>query len=100
MKKISLTLEDIFDVPTAEIFNPDDFKTIHAVTIDSRNVPSNSLFVAIEGEKFDGHNYVKDAVKNGAIAVIINENKISSFDEINVPLISVKNTNYGSWRYC
>ncbi len=92
MKKISLTLEDVFNIPTAEIFNPDNFKTIHAVTIDSRKVPAQSLFVAIEGEKFDGHNFVNDAVKNGAIAIVINESKISSFDEINVPLICVENT--------
>ena len=92
MKNISLTLKDIFDLPTAEIFNPDNFKKIHAVTIDSRKVPAQSLFVAIEGEKFDGHNFVNDAVKNGAIAIVINESKISSFDEINVPLICVENT--------
>ncbi len=92
MKNISLTLEDIFDLPTAEIFNPDNFKTIHAVTIDSRNVPSDSLFIAIEGEKFDGHNFVSEVVKNGAVAVVINENRLSSFDDINVPLICVKNT--------
>ncbi len=82
----------MFDLPTAEIFNPDNFKAVHAVTIDSRNVPSDSLFVAIEGEKFDGHNFVNDAVKNGAIAVVINENKVSSFDDINVPIICVKDT--------
>ncbi len=92
MKKISLSLKDIFDIPTAEIFCPNRFKSISAVTIDSRNVPVNSLFVAIEGEKFDGHNFVNDAIKNGAAAVVINEKKISKFDKLNVPIIAVKNT--------
>ncbi len=44
MKKNSLSIEDIFNIPNAEIFNPDNFKTIKAVTIDSRNVPADSLF--------------------------------------------------------
>ena len=92
MKKNSLSIEDIFNIPNAEIFNPDNFKTIKAVTIDSRNVPADSLFIAIEGEKFDGHNFVNAAVKNGAIAVVINETKISDFDDLKVPLICVKDT--------
>ncbi len=104
MKKISLTLEDVFNIPTAEIFNPDNFKTIHAVTIDSRDIPSDSLFIAIEGEKYDGHNFINYAVKNGAIAIVINEDRVSNFDDINVPIICVKNTKTAlgdiakSWR--
>ena len=44
------------------------------------------MFVAIKGEKFDGHDFVNDAVKNGADAVVINENKISSFDDLDIPV--------------
>ena len=38
---------------------------------DSRKVTPNSLFVAIKGFNHDGHDYVAEAVKNGAIAVML-----------------------------
>ncbi|MEO8399482.1 MAG: UDP-N-acetylmuramoyl-tripeptide--D-alanyl-D-alanine ligase, partial [Ignavibacteriaceae bacterium] len=92
MRKISLTIEDVFNIPTAVIYNPDNFKTVFAVTIDSRNVPKKSLFVAIEGEKFDGHNFINDVIKNGASAVIINAKKLSKFENLELPIIIVKDT--------
>ncbi len=38
---------------------------------DSRAVESNSLFVAIPGERFDGHEYVGQAAANGAVAALV-----------------------------
>jgi UDP-N-acetylmuramoyl-tripeptide--D-alanyl-D-alanine ligase len=43
------------------------------VVIDSRLAKENSLFVALRGEKEDGHDYVKDALKRGASAAIIDK---------------------------
>ena len=37
---------------------------------DSRKIKENGLFVAIKGYDVDGHDYIKDAIKNGAVAVI------------------------------
>jgi len=36
------------------------------VTTDSRNCPSGSIFFALRGEKFDGNDYVEQALNNGA----------------------------------
>ena len=38
---------------------------------DSRKVTPNSLFVAIRGYNFDGHDFIAEAIKNGAIAVML-----------------------------
>jgi UDP-N-acetylmuramoyl-tripeptide--D-alanyl-D-alanine ligase len=38
---------------------------------DSRVVESNSLFVAISGEHFDGHEYVGQAAADGAVAALV-----------------------------
>lgn len=40
------------------------------ITADSRKVKSNSIFVCIKGEKFDGHNVAAQAVKDGAVLVV------------------------------
>lgn len=44
--------------------------TIDHLANDSREVGPNGLFVAIRGEKTDGHQFIDKAVKNGAIAVV------------------------------
>lgn len=105
MKQVKITLEDLFDLPTAVIYNPDDYKPVRYVSIDSRTIKKNSLFVAVKGEKFDGHNFVNNAVKKGAAAVIIEKKKLKKFDAVSVPIITVDDTTiaYGNlaniWRH-
>ncbi|MFC0188991.1 UDP-N-acetylmuramoyl-tripeptide--D-alanyl-D-alanine ligase [Fictibacillus aquaticus] len=41
---------------------------ISAVTKDTRNVSPQSLYVPIAGERFDGHNFLLDAIKKGSVA--------------------------------
>jgi len=43
---------------------------ISNIEFDSRNVTSGSLFVAVEGYKTDGHDFIKDAVASGAAGII------------------------------
>lgn len=60
---------------------------INAIEIDSRKVKSGSLFVCINGFTVDGHSYVKQAIDNGAVA-IVTEKKVAS----SVPTITVSDT--------
>lgn len=46
---------------------------ISAIVFDSRKVVTGCLFVAVKGEHVDGHDYIEQAVANGAIAVICEE---------------------------
>ena len=41
------------------------------VTTDSRTVDAGDLFVALVGESFDGHDYVAEAVRRGAVAAVV-----------------------------
>ncbi len=43
---------------------------ITGISLDSREVEPGHLFVAIQGGQVDGHDYIPDAVKNGAGAVV------------------------------
>ena len=45
-------------------------RPVHAITDDSRAVTGGSLFVAVKGERVDGHGFVGQAIKAGAVAVI------------------------------
>jgi UDP-N-acetylmuramoyl-tripeptide--D-alanyl-D-alanine ligase len=92
MKKINLKLEDIFNIPTAEIYNPDVFKTIYHVSTNSRNIKRNTLFIALKGERFDGHDFIDMVIKRGAAAILINQKNLKKIDDVNIPIITVKDT--------
>lgn len=62
---------------------------IREVSTDSRKVDENTLFIALKGEKFDGHNFIADVLKSGG-AMAVSEKKIDGVDEKKV--IIVKDT--------
>jgi UDP-N-acetylmuramoyl-tripeptide--D-alanyl-D-alanine ligase len=43
----------------------------NAVVTDSKQVTANSIFVALKGERHDGHEFIADAVKRGAACVVV-----------------------------
>ena len=92
MAKIKIHIKDLFDIPTAVIYNPDSYAVSTDVCIDSRKVKKNSIFFAIKGEKLDGHKFIKQAIENGAGAVIINKNRLRYFDDVDLTIIAVKDT--------
>jgi UDP-N-acetylmuramoyl-tripeptide--D-alanyl-D-alanine ligase len=44
-----------------------------AVTTDSRQVKAGDLFVALQGERFDGHDYVTACAEQGAVAALVSK---------------------------
>jgi UDP-N-acetylmuramoyl-tripeptide--D-alanyl-D-alanine ligase len=46
---------------------------VSSVSIDSREIAPEALFVAIKGENFDGHDFVDAALANGASAALVSE---------------------------
>src|SRR5688572_16690011 len=44
---------------------------IRRVGTDSRSVQPGDLFIALAGERFDGHNFLTEVAANGATAVVI-----------------------------
>ena len=47
---------------------------VTGVSIDSRTVGAGDCFFAIDGEKFDGHDYITDAFDKGAVCAVVSEN--------------------------
>lgn len=61
-------------------------KVITEISTDTRNLPAGCLFIAIKGERFDGHAFIKQAIENGAAAAV------SEYPVDGCPCIVVKNT--------
>src|SRR6476646_9418619 len=50
---------------------------VERIAYDSRRVQRNGLFVALRGEKSDGHQFIEQAVEKGA-TVVVTEQEIQS----------------------
>lgn len=60
---------------------------IDAVTTDSRSIQPGEVFLALSGERFDGHDYIDDVVEKGASALIVSKSV-----DCSLPLIIVDDT--------
>lgn len=94
---MNLSIDDIKRLRGVKIYNPEitGNKKFSGVSIDSRKCGKSDLFIAIKGERFDGHAFVKQVLKKGTGCAVVNEtwlkkNNNSSFK--NKCLVAVKNT--------
>jgi len=62
------------------------------VSTDSRRIEEGSLFVALAGERYDGHNFVCEALEQGAVAAIVSKQVTLPERLSDRPLIQVPNT--------
>ena len=53
-----------------EVVGPVD-RQVESIAYDSRRVQKNSLFVALRGEKSDGHQFVDQAIEKGASVIVL-----------------------------
>ncbi|MBQ4315659.1 MAG: UDP-N-acetylmuramoyl-tripeptide--D-alanyl-D-alanine ligase, partial [Oscillospiraceae bacterium] len=61
---------------------------ITGIVRDNREIRGNEMFVAICGEKFDGHDFVHDAQQKGASAVLVSR----EIQGLRIPQIIVDDT--------
>jgi len=61
------------------------------VSTDSRTVRAGDCFVAVPGEKFDGHNFVADVINKGAAAVMVAQDRVPNIS-LSSALITVEDT--------
>ena len=71
-------------------------QTFTNISIDSRNINSESLFVAIEGEIFDGHDFIWDVLQKGIKGIVVQKDHpiLSKIQASNVSQLHVDDTVY------
>ncbi len=55
--------------------------SVSGVAIDSRTIGVGEAFFAIKGDRFDGHEFVADALKRGAALAVVAESKLDQMPE-------------------
>ena len=62
------------------------------VGTDSRDIRAGQLFVALRGERFDGHDFVAAAAEAGAVAALVDSRWAAGHDPAPLPLLVVDDT--------
>ena len=60
-------------------------------SIDSRTVGQGELFFAVKGERLDGHDFVQQALAQGALAAVVRKDQVSRY-AADAPLLAVDDT--------
>ena len=64
-----------------------------SVAIDTRSLNRGDLYIALKGEHFDGHQFIRKAVESGCTGFVINSNSgVLDSDLKQVPHVAVENT--------
>ncbi len=69
----------------------DNSVSAHGYSIDSRTVCPGELFFAVKGERLDGHDFVEQALKRGALAAVVEKSQTERYSNA-TPLLVVDNT--------
>ncbi|HSM91933.1 MAG TPA: UDP-N-acetylmuramoyl-tripeptide--D-alanyl-D-alanine ligase, partial [Anaeromyxobacteraceae bacterium] len=67
-------------------------REVTGVGIDSRKAVAGALFVALKGDRFDGHDFVAAAARAGAAAALVAEDRAAALATAPIPLLAVPDT--------
>jgi UDP-N-acetylmuramoyl-L-alanyl-D-glutamate--2,6-diaminopimelate ligase len=73
------------------LFDREDFE-VKGVSPNSKNVQDGFIFVAISGTHDDGHEFIDEAIKRGAKAIVVESSKLKTQRLLKVPFIAVGDT--------
>lgn len=60
----------------------EDAREIEVISTDSRDIPPNSIFVALKGESFNGNLFAAEALRKGALYAVVDEDRDYGSDNI------------------
>ena len=91
-----LSVKQIGEAVSGKIIKGDKEKIFSGVCIDSRKIEKDEIFIALKGERFDGHDFVISAIEKGARGAIIEERHekriLKGLKDKDATVISVKDT--------
>jgi UDP-N-acetylmuramoyl-tripeptide--D-alanyl-D-alanine ligase len=65
-----------------ELCDVDGGRVVKRVCTDTRDLRAGDLFVALGGDRFDGHDYVGEALRSGAVAAVVARRQAGRFEGV------------------
>lgn len=91
---MTLTIKEILDCTHGRLFIKGTHDSVNKISIDTRNITNEEIFLAICGSNFDGNKYIFEAIKKGVKLCIIDKvyYKEEEFKSYDVWVILVEDT--------
>ena len=83
---MNLTIAEILQATQGSLIQGNPNTVITQVSTDSRTLKESDLFVALVGEKFDGHSFLEGVCQQGAIGVVVSK-PVAEFSRLVPPII-------------
>src|SRR5579883_948300 len=84
------TAEEILEIAGGRLAAGNLEPEAGAISTDTRRINEGDWFVALEGQKYDGHDFLGDAFASGAIGAIVAERTSYAIGSQSFPLIAVE----------
>jgi UDP-N-acetylmuramoyl-tripeptide--D-alanyl-D-alanine ligase len=84
----TIRLDDLLSVVHGRLQGPTSVTSVSGASVDSRGVTPGSIFVALRGERTDGHRFVVDALRAGAAAALV-ERPVELPPDIDAAVVTV-----------
>ncbi len=68
-----MQIKELLEIGEVEQADGDFDQTVSGLVYDSRKVGTGHIFFAVAGEKADGHDFIAEAVRRGAVAVVFSQ---------------------------
>jgi len=73
---------EILEATGGDLFIGDLTHSFSGVSIDSRKISPDDLFIAVKGDVHDGHSFIASVIENGVSGLLVEKNKTSMLPEI------------------
>ena len=89
-----LHCNEIIDATGGTIMSGTMGRVFHGVSTDSRQIRSGNLYIPLKGEKFDGHDFIADAIRDGAGGFLVQKDSKKRINQAfeNATIIGVEDT--------
>jgi len=90
--KIPWTTAEILEATKGDLLCGDIKHIFEGVSIDSRTISANELFIAIKGNVHDGHRFVSNVISSGVRGLIISKDAGTYWQDKGIVCVAVSDT--------
>ena len=69
-----MTVKKLLEIIGGELLSGNENVTFNNISIDTRTLKFDDLFIALKGKKTDGNKYINEAIKKGCSVIITEKN--------------------------
>jgi UDP-N-acetylmuramoyl-tripeptide--D-alanyl-D-alanine ligase len=88
----ALSLNEVVNAIGGRLVSADRGTKVKGISTDSRNIRQGDLFFALKGKRFDGHQFVRQAMNGGAMGAVVSSESKLDFGREDFSTIQVKDT--------